>query len=195
MFQDRFESVLDLIASRDDIVLTFDDGNDTDVSVVLPALLKRGLTAKFFISAGKLGQAGYLQPSEVKTLAEAGMTIGTHGVQHVSWRQLSREELIYEIEHSRDVLQELAARAVTEAAMPSGQYNQRVLGILRRAGFRRTYTVDGPWARASDWLQPRFPASCLDTSETIRRALRVPRYGLDGAVRAGKRWMKRYRWW
>ena len=45
----------------------------------LPALLDRGLTATFFVVAGRLGEPGFLSENDVRTLVSAGMTIGCHG--------------------------------------------------------------------------------------------------------------------
>ena len=42
----QFERMLDLAAGRDDVRFTFDDGNESDITVALPRLLERGLTAE-----------------------------------------------------------------------------------------------------------------------------------------------------
>lgn len=195
MKQERFEAVLEVLTGREDVVITFDDGFRSDVSVALPELLSRGLKAKFFITVAQLGHPGFLRPQEVRTLADAGMTVGTHGFQHISWRTLGKDELVAEITQSRSILEDLIGRKVTELSMPSGQYNRGVLDILRGLRFDRVYTVDGPWARLDDWLQPRFPVTCLDTPETVEATLSLSRRGLGGVMRVGKQWIKQSRWW
>src|SRR2546423_12978074 len=42
-------AVLDDVAARPDVRITFDDGNLSDLTIALPALLARGLTASFFL--------------------------------------------------------------------------------------------------------------------------------------------------
>lgn len=195
MRQERFEAVLDMLTGRDDVVITFDDGFRSDVLVALPELLSRGLRGKFFITVADLGRPGFLFPEEVRTLADAGMMVGSHGFRHISWRTLGREEITAEITRSRTMLEDLTGRKVTELSMPSGQYNRPVLDVLRRLGFDRVYTVDGPWARFDDWLQPRFPVTCLDTPETVNATLTLSRGGLGGVMRVGKQWFKQTRWW
>ncbi|MFD1047214.1 polysaccharide deacetylase family protein, partial [Kibdelosporangium lantanae] len=53
---DQFTQVLDAVVGRDDVRLTFDDGNASDVEIALPELVARGLTAEFFVLAGLLDE-------------------------------------------------------------------------------------------------------------------------------------------
>jgi peptidoglycan/xylan/chitin deacetylase (PgdA/CDA1 family) len=195
MRQRQFEGVLDVLKDRDDVVITFDDGFFSDVSMALPALARRGLTAKFFVTTANLGRPGYLRPKDVTTLAGSCMTVGSHGDRHISWRRLSGGELTDEVTRSRTVLEELIGEPVEELSMPSGQYNRHVLKILGELGFQRVYTVDGPWARADNWLQPRFAVTHMDTPGTIQAILDLPRYGLGGVMRAARQRIKQSRWW
>jgi len=55
-----FVALLDAVAERDDVRLTFDDGNASDVEHALPALRARGLRATFFVVAGRLGTSGFI---------------------------------------------------------------------------------------------------------------------------------------
>jgi len=85
---DSFTSVLDSVVDRPDVHISFDDGNASDVTHGLPALLSRGLRATFFVVAGRLDMPGFLGAGGVRTLADAGMTIGCHGMRHRPWRRL-----------------------------------------------------------------------------------------------------------
>src|SRR5918992_4127469 len=78
----RLLALLDVIAGRDDVRLLVDDGNASDVEILLPALRERGMRASFFVVAGKLGEPGFLAAADVAALAEAGMPIGVHRVRH-----------------------------------------------------------------------------------------------------------------
>ena len=51
--RDRFLSLLDAVVGREDVRITIDDGNASDVEQVLPALRERGLSATFFVVAGR----------------------------------------------------------------------------------------------------------------------------------------------
>ena len=110
------ERTLDAVARRERIQITFDDGNRSDVELALPALRARGMRARFFVLAGRLGQPGYLGPAELAELAEAGMGVGSHGVRHRPWRSLGTGELREELAGSRAALEDVLGRPVTEAA-------------------------------------------------------------------------------
>ena len=76
------------------IGLTFDDGYADFAEHALPVLRRYGFTATVFVIAGRLGgdnawdPAGPRKPllgaDQVRRLAEAGVEIGSHGLQHVS---------------------------------------------------------------------------------------------------------------
>src|SRR5688572_8100080 len=52
---DRFRALLDWVAEVPRVAVCFDDGNRSDVDVVLPALTERGMVATFFPVVGRLG--------------------------------------------------------------------------------------------------------------------------------------------
>lgn len=152
---DRLASVLDSVTGRSDVRITFDDGNASDVVHALPALRRRGLTATFFVVAGRLGAPGFIDEGDVRALAAEGMAIGCHGMHHRPWRRLDEPQLREELVDARRLLEEIVEHPVTEAACPFGSYDRRVLRALRRCGYRRVYTSDRGRARYDDWLQAR----------------------------------------
>jgi peptidoglycan/xylan/chitin deacetylase (PgdA/CDA1 family) len=187
-----FLSVLDAVADHPGVRLSFDDGNASDVELALPALTERGLTADFFVLAGRLGTPGSVDADGVRELAAAGMTVGSHGMHHRSWREVRGEDRADEFVEARRVLRDVIGAEVTSAACPRGQYDRRVLADLRRLGYRTVFTSDPRPAAAGGWLQPRFTVRCADTGETVRAAMLAPRplaeraaTGVKGAV---KRW-------
>lgn len=153
--QDFFEAVLDSVRNEPNVRFTVDDGNASDVELVLPALLRRGLRATFFICSGRLDQPTFLSRQQVRELLEQGMGIGSHGVVHRSWRQLTFTQLTDELEGSRQVIEELCGRPVDAAACPFGAYDRTVLNGLRRACYRHVFTSDGGTATENHWLQAR----------------------------------------
>jgi peptidoglycan/xylan/chitin deacetylase (PgdA/CDA1 family) len=190
----RFERVLDAVAGRTDVVVTFDDGNASDVEIALPRLRERGITAEFFVLAGLLGRPGRLDADGVRELVRAGMRIGSHGWAHRDWRRVDAGEMTQELTGAHQVLAELAGEPVTRVAIPFGSYDRHVLGALRRHGVTRAYTSDGGRARPGDWLQARtslrhdlddaWIATVLDGSPSLPLRAR----------RAAARAVKRARW-
>jgi len=153
--QKTFEQILDACAGRDDVWLSFDDGNASDLDVALPALERRGLTATFFIVPGWLGEPGFLSKRDLRELVDAGMTIGNHGLAHQDWTRLPRERLEYEVAQGRRLLEQLAGVEVDLLAIPYGSYDDAVLDLLRRQSYEHVYTSDGGLSDPEAWLQPR----------------------------------------
>ena len=64
------------------VVITFDDGCETDLTVAAPLLQRANFTATFYITLGFLGRTGYLIPRQVRELSDAGFDIGCHSMTH-----------------------------------------------------------------------------------------------------------------
>jgi len=187
----RFEALLDAVAGRDDVRITFDDGNASDVAIGLPALAARGLTATFFVVAGRLGREHFLSAAQVRELRDAGMRIGNHGMRHRAWRGLDAAALDEELRVARRMLEDVVGAPVDEAACPFGAYDRRVVGALRRGGYRRVFTSDRGTAGDAAWLQARNTMTPADGPETLTAigARSSPAARAAGRARlAVKRW-------
>lgn len=152
---ERFERVLDAAVGREDVRITFDDGNASDLEIALPRLLERGLRAEFFVLPGMFGEPGWLDAGGVRELHRAGMLIGSHGWAHRDWRRVDASQARQEFVDAHRVLSELTGRRISRVAIPFGSYDRRVLTRVRATGVTRVYTSDGGRARPSGWLQAR----------------------------------------
>ena len=169
-----FRSVLDAAAERDDLRLTFDDGNASDYAVALPELLARGLRATFFVVADRIDQPHFLSRSAIRELLDAGMNVQSHGMQHRVWRGLGAAELDIELGRARAVIEEVVARPVDEVAIPFCLYDRRVLSALRKADYRHVFTCDGGPADPGAWLQPRTQISSGDDGRKVQEIVSPP---------------------
>lgn len=165
--RDTFLRILDDLVGRD-VAISFDDGNLSDVEIGLPALAERGLTATFFVLAGRLDGAGSLHPEHVQQLVASGMTVGTHGMRHIPWRGLPETQQHEELVTARERISKVAGRPIDQAALPLGRYDRQVVAALKRSGYRAVFTSDRRWARPGSWLQPRFSAHADDTPASFR---------------------------
>jgi peptidoglycan/xylan/chitin deacetylase (PgdA/CDA1 family) len=169
--QDLFSEVLDVVQGRDDVQITFDDGNCSDIAIALPMLLHRKLKAKFFVVADRTDRQGFLGKNELRELLAAGMEIGSHGMYHRPWRNLSEPEMRVEIDEARDLIEQSIGTSVTAVACPFGSYGRRALRRLRRSGFDRVYTSDRGWAKDSDWLRARNTIHRMDCAADVCQLL------------------------
>lgn len=190
---EHFESVLDALRGYPGIRISFDDGNLSDVELALPALLRRGLSATFFVVAGRVGTDGFVSADDIHSLRRAGMTIGCHGMRHRSWRKLGDAALREELQDARARLEQIVGGPVTRAACPFGAYDRRALAALRRYGYERVFTSDGGDADPGRWLQARTTIHKCDRPEDLKRDLFADAGMWGGLGRRSKRLVKQWR--
>ncbi len=134
---------------------TFDDGNSTDHSVGLPLLAARKRTAIFFVCAGRIGKRDFLGAAQLKELAAAGMRIGCHGYDHLSWREATDATLLHELDDGRRAIEDVLGQAVEIASTPFGALDHRSVAAAKKAGFRALFASSGGFATAQTGLIPR----------------------------------------
>ena len=188
---EQFEQVLDAVAGRPDVRITFDDGNSSDVEIALPRLLERGLTADFFVLAGLVGRPDRVNVDGLRELTARGMRIGSHGWAHRDWRRLDEQQAAQEMVQAGKVLSDLTGQRVTTVAIPFGSYDRHVLSRLRKVGVTRVYTSDGGRTAAGRWLQPRnslrHDCSARWTHEVLSATTPLPLRARRAAARIVKR--------
>lgn len=152
------------------LAITFDDGNASDHALALPALEKRGMKAAFFVTPAWVGRPGFMDWPEIRELADAGMTVGAHGLEHVPLSSLPREELRQQLAEARRVMEARLSRAPDWLALPGGFGGRREVEVAREAGFRHVLGSVPRLARpgtTSDPI-PRFAIRHHDSRASFR---------------------------
>lgn len=129
-------TLADLHGVRRPIVLTFDDGKEDALRLVLPLLKKHGMRASFFVITGMVGQPGYLTWDGVRALDRAGMEIGSHTVDHQRLSDLPDDRVRFELVESRRELEKQLGHPVEALAYPYNSVRSRVVRAAREAGYR-----------------------------------------------------------
>ena len=171
---DQFGDILSRVAACRDRVrttLTFDDGNASDLEYGSEGLARHGLTAIFFPLADRIGAAECLAADDLRRLHAMGHGIGSHGGGHVDWTALDTAGLVHEFDTARDVLAGIVGAPVTEAAIPFGRYDRRVLRELRSRGYGRIYSSDGGAVLSDRLPLPRTSVRADMAPEDIDRLL------------------------
>jgi peptidoglycan/xylan/chitin deacetylase (PgdA/CDA1 family) len=118
------------------IVITFDDGCESDLSIALPLLKKSGFGATFYITLAFLGRPGYLQPRQVREIADAGFDVGCHSLTHAYLDDLDEAGLRREIADAKTQLEQiLGRRPVEHFSCPGGRWSPQVARVAKRAGY------------------------------------------------------------
>ncbi len=133
------------------VVLTFDDGNKSDVTFVAPLLKRYGFSATFFITEGLEflnDKRRCMTWEEVRSLHEAGFEIGNHTRSHGDPRKQSKEEFLAKVEHMERRLEENGIEAPRTFCYPGYFFNRSAVDVLAQKGYL--------FARRG--LKPEFPA-------------------------------------
>jgi peptidoglycan/xylan/chitin deacetylase (PgdA/CDA1 family) len=121
--------------------ITFDDGHLSDLTLAVPELQRRGLVARFFITAAWTGtRAGYMNWEQLRDLSQAGQHIGAHSLTHKLLTHCNDRELDEELVGSRRLLEDKLGIPVTTMSLPGGRANKRVLAACKAAGYTHVYT-------------------------------------------------------
>lgn len=118
------------------VILTFDDGKEDALRVVLPELRKRGMRASFFVITALVGQPGYLSWEGVRALDAAGMEIGSHTVDHARLADLPADRVRAELTESKRALEAELHHPVEALAYPFNSVRARIVRAARDAGYR-----------------------------------------------------------
>lgn len=173
-FEDLLQKLVESCASvNKELVITFDDGNVSDLTLAAPILKNHGLTATFFVCRNFTEKAGYLTFEQMRNLQDLGMSIGSHGQNHVDWRHCSTADLHAEIHGAYAELNQNLNHKINALAIPFGSYDRRVISSLKKSDAKFIFSSDQDTPSVRDLLTPRFTITRDWNDEKIKRNLAI----------------------
>jgi peptidoglycan/xylan/chitin deacetylase (PgdA/CDA1 family) len=136
------------------VLLTFDDSQGSQLTVGLPELVRRRLTATFFVMTVPLGKPGWMGPADLRTLAARGMTVGAHTWDHHRADRYAGADWDVQLVRPRAELERILGRPVRHFAYPYGAWDAGDVPHVTAAGYRTAFTLGGH-------ADPRFPLQTL----------------------------------
>jgi len=124
------------------VVITFDDGLESDFSIAFPILKRYGFQATFFVNPGTVGHVGYLTAASLKKMSEAGMDIGSHGFDHIFLTRLDNLTLRHQLIDSKRILEEWIGKKISFFSIPRGRYTPQVLEAIQKGTYDLVCTSD-----------------------------------------------------
>lgn len=118
------------------VVITFDDGNQTDYTYAFPILQEYGFQAVVYMVANRLGSTGFLSAAQLSELSAAGWEIGSHSMTHADLATLSGRELGMQVVGSKAQLEQNLRVEITSFAYPYGSFSPEVAERVRSAGYQ-----------------------------------------------------------
>lgn len=152
--------------SRLRVAITFDDGYASLHDQAAPLLAAHGATATVFLNTGWIGEstrkasdaslghfAGeyFMNWSEAAALAQAGWTIGSHGVEHLDLIRQEPPRAVQELRDSKQRIEARLARPCEHFAYPWGRFNAGLKRQVERAGYISAAAgIHGPVSTGAD---------------------------------------------
>lgn len=178
-----------LANERRTLHVTFDDGFRS-VASVLDVLERLGVPVTIFACARLAEDGGqFLFPElrrrlpanrdelltlswgMLRDLAERGVEIGSHTMSHPHLPELPDDQLLAELRHSRERINDELGRPCRFLAYPYGQHDARVQAAARAAGYTAAFTLDPPARSFDPFAVPRVGVYGADNS--LRFALKT----------------------
>ena len=122
------------------VVLTFDDGNKSDVEFVAPTLREYGFGASFYITEGLGFKADtekerYVSWDDVLRLHQLGFEVGNHTGSHPDTTNLSEDELRSDLAVIEQRCAEHGIPKPTTFVFPGWRHSLAVVQVLQERGY------------------------------------------------------------
>jgi peptidoglycan/xylan/chitin deacetylase (PgdA/CDA1 family) len=159
---DKFNSILDYLGEHDiriistremlsfleegvmperAVILTFDDGSATFYDHVLPIIIARNVKVEMYMPT-RYNSKMWLSRDQIVEIYESGLVdFGVHGMYHEYLTRLSDTELRRVLSTSKNDLEKLLGTDIVSLAYPFGLYDDRVIDMMREAGYSVGYTI------------------------------------------------------
>lgn len=152
IFVDELADYLDGKASLPPkpIIITFDDGYGDFYTDVLPILKKYNVKATIYVVPGFLDKLNAMTSQQIQEVANSGFVeIAAHTVHHRNLENIFLESAEKEMVDSKIQLEKLLGKGVNNFAYPYGGFNQEIIKLSQKAGYR-TAATDAPGSYQAD---------------------------------------------
>lgn len=145
------------------VLITFDDGYESDFTEALPILEKYNARAVFFVIGSKIGQPEYMSEEQLLKLSSSNAAqIGNHffDVHDLPYEKLknlyfSNSNYIFgDMEKNRTYLEDILKTKINAVSYPYGLYGKYFEYLVKSKGFisfsseeRSTYSASSPHGR------------------------------------------------
>ena len=124
------------------IILTFDDGYESNYTELLPILEERGLKATIFMVTNSIGKDNYLTWQQLKDLEKRGIEIGSHTANHLPLTEMSLDEARDEVKLSKLLMEWNGMKTLYTLSYPNGKYTTDLEQMLKEEEYLAAVTGD-----------------------------------------------------
>lgn len=132
------------------VIITLDDGYRSLYDFAYPLLKRYGFTATLFIYTDFIeASRNALTWNHLRELKAAGFEIESHSISHADLTkkypneddQTFRDRITKELTNSKEIIDRKLNQNTQYFAYPYGNYNQQILDLLPKAGYRLGLTI------------------------------------------------------
>lgn len=131
------------------VLLTFDDGFMSNYQYAFPILKKYNQRATIFVTPDKKSKNfkkyaavdSPLTEEQIVEMSQYGIAIESHGMTHRYLTDLPKDVVRWELEESKQVLENITGKSVKYLAVPSGAYNSVVKAVAKHAGYQAVFCM------------------------------------------------------
>jgi peptidoglycan/xylan/chitin deacetylase (PgdA/CDA1 family) len=135
------------------VLITLDDGYSDNYTEAFPILKEYGLKATVFVITASIDKdTGKLTSQQIKEMAENGISIQSHTVNHDDLSSLPYEKQLSTLEDSKKQIENLTGKKVFCLAYPFGKYNKKTIQALQEAGYQMAFTIRPGFAYKSQGI-------------------------------------------
>lgn len=171
-------------ATNGEIYITFDDGLKNNLLAV-DSLVSHSMVASWYVVASAIGKVAdweddkprgeaMLGWDDLRDMQEAGMEMGSHGLDHVRMNVLDDRRLEEQLRESRLMLEDKLSESIQSLAYPYGAVDERVSQFAEKSGYRLGLTCRSGFinpGRHSRLLLPRVAVYGQDSISQFCRKL------------------------
>jgi peptidoglycan/xylan/chitin deacetylase (PgdA/CDA1 family) len=127
---------------RDTCVITFDDGEISVHDTAWPILQKYDAPATVFTISDHINTTNFMTGQHVRVLAEHGIEIGGHTINHAYLPRQSAEEVERQLRESKIKLEEYAGRPIETMSYPGGGFSAAIARSVEAVGYLAACTTN-----------------------------------------------------
>ena len=143
----RYHKFLHGNTSKREIAITFDDGPHPKFTAELLRILKENNIKATFFLVGKMAEK---YPDLVTLETSAGHSIGNHTYNHINLKEITKENVAYEIQKCEDSIAKITGRKTNLFRPPGGAYDNDVMSVVEGLKYSTVlWTANG-----GDWYSP-----------------------------------------
>lgn len=122
------------------VTTSWDDGHSGDPRLA-ELLASKGMVGTFYWTVDH-PEFSYPGPSETRDLLDMGMEIGSHTMTHPDLTALEKDQVKWELEESKSILEDYVQRPIRTFCYPSGYFNRSVRDAVMAAGYDLARTTE-----------------------------------------------------